>query len=94
MAASPAYKVYDAGGTYQAACKDIAAAALLMGLYGDGATIRLDHKLVLWTEGAEGQPAFESYDHVAEVADRRIRESRASGKHAPRSLPGLPASSS
>lgn len=77
MASAPAYKVYDAQGTYQAACKEIAAAAVLMGFYGCGATIRLEHRIVLWTEGAEGQPAGESYDHVAEVAAQRLTERRA-----------------
>ena len=66
MAASPRFKVYDANGTYQAACKEPEAAAALVCIYGDGATIRLDHRVILWTEGAESQPAGESYDHVAE----------------------------
>jgi hypothetical protein len=44
-----------------------------MGLYGDGATIRFDHakSATVWTEGAEAQPAFESYDFVSEVAEGR-----------------------
>lgn len=72
MAASPKYKVYDAHGEYQASVKDIESGACLMGMYGDGATIRLGHRVILWTEGAEDRPAGESYDHVAIVAFERI----------------------
>lgn len=77
MSGTPKYKVFDSHGTYQAACKDYAAAAALMGLYGDGATIRTGHakRDIVWTEGEETQPAYESYDHVAEVAsDREFRK--------------------
>ena len=76
--ATPRLKVFDAHGTYQAACHDYAAAAVLMGLYGDGATIRLGHakKDAVWTEGAQEQPASESYDYVGEVifAEEHRRE--------------------
>lgn len=73
MAISPKWKIYDASGTYQAACKEIEAAAALMGFYGEGATIRLDHakSATVWTEGAEAQEAAESYDFVAELAEAR-----------------------
>ena len=76
MSGTPRFKVYDASGDYQAACKEIEAAAALMGFYGDGATIRDGHKAadIVWVEGAEQQPAFESYDYVAEVASKQIRE--------------------
>lgn len=74
MAASPDWKIYDSDNVYQAACKEIEAAAALMGFYGDGAQIRFGHNLKVWTEGSEGQPASESYDHVAEIADRRVQE--------------------
>jgi hypothetical protein len=76
MAQSPKWKVYDAGGTYQAACKEIEAAAALMGFYGDGATIRFDHakSTTVWTEGNEQQPALEGYDYVAETAELRRRD--------------------
>ena len=75
MAHSPEYKVYDREGTYQAACKEIEAAAALMGFYGDGATIRRGHakSLTVWREGHEVQKAMESYDLVADVAADRWR---------------------
>lgn len=73
MAQSPKWKVFDGSGVYQAACKEIEAAAALMGFYGDGATIRFDHGkwATIWTEGEETQPAFESFDFVAETAEAR-----------------------
>lgn len=54
MAASPEFKVYDSAGKYQAACKEIAAAVSLMGLYGEGSTIRHRHGFIAWTEGQDG----------------------------------------
>lgn len=70
MAASPKFKIYDASDAYQASCHEIEAAAALMAFYGAGATIRIDHskKYTVWHEGAETQPAAESYDYVASVA--------------------------
>lgn len=72
MAASPQWKVYDSYGTYQAATKEVEAAAALMGFYGDGSTIRYGHGFILWTEGQEECPAGESYDTVAETAHVRL----------------------
>lgn len=74
MAGSPRYKVYDANNLYQAACKELEAAAALVALYGTGSSIRLGHRAVLWTEGYEAQEAGESYDAVAELADARERQ--------------------
>ena len=74
MAGSPKWKVYDADGTYQAACKDIVAAAALVGsFYCEGSTIRLGHpkKRTVWTEGVDGF-ASDSYDIVCEVVNRRM----------------------
>ena len=76
MAASPQWKVYDQEGTYQAACKEPEAAAALMGFYGYGATIRLDHKFVVWTEGVEENLAGESYDAVVETIGHRMDDER------------------
>ena len=76
MASSPQWKVYNAAKEYKAACKDVEDAACLIALYGNGATIRIEHTLVMWTEGAEDQPASESYDHVAETVHRRLGEHR------------------
>ena len=77
MAAAPYLKVYDSNGRYQSACHEVCAAAALMGLYGDGSTIRMGHakKNIAWTEGAEDQPATESYDFVADVIQRRFPNS-------------------
>ncbi|MFG6500116.1 hypothetical protein [Sulfitobacter sp. 1A15106] len=86
MAGSPDIKVFDADGKYQAACKEIEAAAALMGFYGEGATIRFGHAkaATVWTEGKEDQLACESYDHVAQVAlgrqhERNVASLRKSG---------------
>jgi hypothetical protein len=63
MASTPEWKVYDYDGTYQAACKDVAAAACLVSFYGDRATIRQGHVKVVWKEGVEFDGiASESYD--------------------------------
>ena len=80
MAATPRFKVYDRFGEYQAAVKEIEAAACLMGLYGSGATIRLHHSWVVWREGQEDQPGFDSYDHVGCVVTERIAAGRKEGK--------------
>jgi hypothetical protein len=71
MAASPQWKVYQ-GKEYLAACKRVEEAACLVAFLGDGATIRAGHDTVLWTEGAEDQPAAESFDHVADVVHSRL----------------------
>jgi hypothetical protein len=71
MAATPKYKVYDRHGVYQASVKELEGGAVLMLLYGDGATIRLGHDRVLWREGAEEQRAGDSYDYCTYVAAGR-----------------------
>ena len=71
MAGSPDWKVYNEEREYRAACKSVEEAAVLVSFLGDGATIRFNHGMVVWTEGTDGQ-ASESYDHVAEVAYGRI----------------------
>lgn len=67
---TPRIKVFDAQGQYQASAHDYAAAACLMGLYGEGATVRLGHskKDVIWTEGKDGSAA-DNFDVLAEVID-------------------------
>ena len=73
MAHSPDWKVYDAHGHYQAACKDVEmAAAIIAAVGGDGWTIRLRHRLLLWTEGKESIRAGESYDTVARITHERL----------------------
>ncbi len=80
MAASPQWKVYTADGQYMASCKYPEHAAILMGsgfMFGEGATIRDGHSRagILWTEGAEGFPASESFDRCVEVMVERRQES-------------------
>lgn len=73
MAASPRWKVYSRQGEYLAAVKYPEDAAALVSCLSDGATIRDGHpaRRTVWTEGAEDQPAGESFDHVAHtIADR------------------------
>ena len=69
MARSPRFKVYDANGVYQAACKEPEAAAAVVSLYGPGATIRTGHtrRNTVWVEGEDGDgEAGASYDAVAD----------------------------
>lgn len=72
MAASPMWKVYDADGTYQAACKEPEAAAALVEFYGPGATVRADHRLIV----ARFEDCDGSYDDAAETMYRRVNEYR------------------
>ena len=65
--ATPEWKIYDASGTYQAACKEAEAAACLVALYGVGAKIKHDHGLVVWHEGHESMSAALSYDGAAKT---------------------------
>lgn len=87
MAGSPAWKVYRSDGRYMAACKEAEAAAALVSFYGDGATVRHDHKHIVWLEGdptarrgADGT-ASDSYDSAAGImharVDRTIRDRNA-----------------
>jgi len=72
MAGSPRWKIYDQRKRYQAACKEIEAAAQLVVWYGTGSTIRDRHGIIVWTEGSETQTAVESYDELAETVYSRI----------------------
>lgn len=71
MGASPKWKVYDANNQYVASIRDTEGASLLMDLYGDGSTIRLDHRRIVWTEGKDGR-ASESYDQTANKIQERL----------------------
>jgi hypothetical protein len=64
MSASPRFKVYDAQGVYQSACKEPEAAAALVSFYGEGATVRDGHSHIVWVEGEDGN-AGDSYDDTA-----------------------------
>lgn len=67
-------KAYDRQGNYLASCVEAEGAAAIVALAGDGATIRNGHALkhAVWTEGAESQPASESYDFVATTIHQRV----------------------
>jgi len=73
MAGSPNLKVY-AGREYVASCKHIEDAVVIAAVRGEGTTIRYGHgkAAILWTEGAEGQSASESYDHATAVVVSRM----------------------
>lgn len=73
MAGSPNFKVYFQK-EYIAACKHVEDAAALVAFRGVGSTIRFGHRVsdIVWTEGSESQDAHESYDHVAELVQKRI----------------------
>ena len=65
MASSPILKVYSPKGEYVGSAKEVLGAAVMAQVYGEGSTIRLGHKIVLWTEGVDGD-ACESYDKTGE----------------------------
>ena len=71
MSGSPAWKVYNAEGKYRACAKSVEEASAVVAMLGDGATIKWNHTLKVWTEGVDGS-AYESYDHVTEVAHQRV----------------------
>ncbi len=72
MARSPQWKVYDTHGSYEGCAWSIELAGAMVSFLGEGATIRYEHRITVWTEGQEGQPASGSYDHVGEVAHSRL----------------------
>ncbi len=76
MASAPQLKIYTRHKEYVGCVKYAEDAAAVVGLYGDGATIRDGHRVkdIVWTEGVEEQLASESVDFVAEVVYRRILE--------------------
>lgn len=76
MASYKWWKVYDAEEKYRGACQEPEGAAVLVTFYGDGSTIRANHDRgsILWTEGAEQQPAAENYDYTGETIILRYRE--------------------
>lgn len=72
MAATPQLKIYNPQGEYVAACKYFEDAAILVGGYGEGASIRLGHGRVIWREGSEEFSASDSADGAREVMLARI----------------------
>ena len=85
MGKSPPWKVYDSFGDYQASCHELHAAAVLVSHYGDGSTIRAEHKVIAWIE-SEYHRAAESFDQVhlesypSLTQARRMLEKRYRGK--------------
>jgi len=77
MASAPQWKIFNPAGEYVAATKFAEDAAAVVGLYGDGAQIRLGHakRYTVWTDGVDGS-AGDSYDACAEVLIRRKEELR------------------
>jgi hypothetical protein len=72
MGAAPRWKVYSGTGDLRACCKNLEEAAAVVGLLGEGATIRDGHlkRRTVWTEGNDGYAA-DSYDHVVIIASAR-----------------------
>ena len=79
MATSPRWKVYDRDGNYQAACRELAAAAALIAFYGDGATLRFEHAFVLWREGSENTTAARDPGAFARIVEGRLRARHEAG---------------
>ena len=79
--ACPKWKIYNAAKEYRASCKDVEEAAVLVAFMGKGATIRIEHavRFVVWREGEESQSAADSYDHVVEIVERRMADSKIHG---------------
>lgn len=67
---TPKWKVYR-DGEYIAACKYPEDAAALVGVATSG-IVKYEHKLVVWTEGAEEIAAGDSYDGAAEIMRGRV----------------------
>ena len=67
-------KVYDARGNFLASCVEPEAAAAIIAMEANGATIRNGHAAcnALWREGFEAQHAGESFDFVAQTIYQRM----------------------
>lgn len=64
MSASPKWKVYDADGRYQAAMKEPEAALVIVEFYGDGATVRYDHSVIVWRQGVDSRDSYEEGNEI------------------------------
>jgi hypothetical protein len=71
MGHSPQWKIYTSDNEYVASVKNTESASLLAGFYGEGTTIRFDHRKIVWTEGADGNAA-NSYDKTNEIIMGRL----------------------
>ena len=72
MSTSPVWKVYDPDGTYQAATKEPEAALVVAALYGDGATIKRDHRLEVWRQGVDSLSAYDNYEDAVALINLRV----------------------
>ena len=79
MASAPRFKIYNRTGRYITACKYAADAAAIVSLHCDGATVRDNHRKIIWREGKEEIPAGESYDRAAEIMLERLAEDHPGG---------------
>jgi hypothetical protein len=70
MVDMPRWELYTKEGVYKASSWEVVLLAPAVGMLGVGATIRLGHRQVCWTEGVDGQ-ACESYDCVANKCSER-----------------------
>lgn len=70
------YHVFNADSEPSAVFVHPEEAAMLVALLGPGACITDPNCSILWNEGAEDQPASESYDHVAEVVMARMKSAK------------------
>lgn len=68
---SPVWKLYSVGSEYVGCMKYREDAAAMVSILGVGATVRYDHRLVVWTEGKEEFSASESYDRAGEIMEQR-----------------------
>lgn len=67
------FHVFDTAGRLQASTRRTEEAALVVAFLGDGAEVRTGRGRgrVIWREGAESQPAGESYDFAASTMNAR-----------------------
>ena len=81
MAGSPRWKIYDRDDCYQAACKEVEAAAALVSFYGNGAQIRDGHakSKTVFIESFDGD-AGSSYDEVADIVYGVLHRRKERGK--------------
>lgn len=80
MAGSPPWKIYDTHGIYQASAKEAEAATVLAEWYGDGATVRAGHNLIVWRHGEDTLNACENYENVVALIESRLEIHRKRGK--------------
>jgi len=61
------WKCHFPDGEFGASTKYAEDAAAIVALWGAGATVKWDHRLVVWTEGKEEISAAESYDRATAI---------------------------